>query len=370
MTTDRITVATSDRVFSRNVGGNSTYARSIYAHLPAHGVDHRLLHPPVAPSSRRARGLLYAGWEAALPLQACRAGGVDLLHYTNDTGAMTRSASVPTVASIHGIASRHIDGVRGPLQERIWRARVQWTAATAAAVITPSRSSADDIQAIFGVDHDRIHVIAHGVDHTRFRPDAAVRTDGVAALAGLRLPERYVLFLGNLDPRKNVRALMAAFDAPALRRLDVPLIVAGAPAWRDTAIVEDLRAANIRYLGQVPDEAVGPLIARATVFAFPSLYEGFGLPVLEAMACATAVVTSNRGSLPEVTADGQAAAVVDPSPSALAGQIADLLTDDDARRDLERRGPARAAVFTWDGAAARTAAVFHALHRSRGRVAA
>lgn len=353
----RLVVATSDRVFSRNVGGNSTYARTLYEHLPAHGVSHRLLAPRVSPANRRVRGLTYAAWEATLPSHA--ADDVDVLHYTNDTGPVVARGGPPVVVSIHGVASAHIEGARGPVQERLWRARVQRAARTATAVITPSRSSAHDVTTVFGVPSDRIHVIGHGVDHARFHPGAATTPAGREALAELDLPDRFVLFLGNLDPRKNVRVLIDAFTSEPLSRLGIPLVVAGAPAWRDTRIVDDLQAAGIRYLGQVPAAAVAPLLARATLFAFPSLYEGFGLPVLEAMACGTAVVTSDRGSLPEVTGNGWAAAVTEPTRAAVTAQITDLLTDDAARRDLEQRGPQRAGSFTWDAAAATTAEVFH-----------
>jgi len=344
-------ILTSDRLFRRNVGGNTTYARSVYDGLELAGHEHVLR----SPSSERRSSATYAVWEGVVLPRHAGAYGVDLLHFPGDTGALLSSA-VPVVATIHGCASLHVEGVRNWRQETIWRARVARLSRLATRVITVSESSAEDLVAAFGVAREKIRVIPHGVDRRTFRPLTAQEVS--ERLERLDLPRRFVLYVGNLEPRKNIPALVAAMGDARIRRAGVDLVVVGRPAWNASAIVRLVEATPfVTYLGPVERRLLPALLARCEAFAFPSLYEGFGLPVLEAMACGAPVVATMRGALQEV---GRDAVMYAASPAArdVAESLAHILDDERARVALREAGPARAAVFNWSDSVRRHEHVF------------
>lgn len=355
-------IFTSDRVFVRNTGGNTTYAREVLSRLDPNAFEHVRLAPPRLPGAPPAS--IYALWEGLFMEQsvAKRDSGEAVVHFTADTGPLRWGSRLPLIGTIHGVASRHIEGVRSRRQEAIWRYRVGRLAHLADAIISVSYSSQQDIASLWPKVAHKIRVIPHGIDHGRFHPEVSP-----AALDRLELPDEYLLFLGNLDPRKNVRALVAAVRRPEVRRLGIPLVVAGAPAWRDADVVTLLRETpGVIYLGAVDDDVVAPLIARAVAFVFPSRYEGFGLPVLEAMACGTPVVTTDRGALKEVA--GKAALICDPEPGAIADALVQLLSSDSLQSQLRRTGLARAAEFHWRAAVQRHEELYVGVART-GRVA-
>jgi alpha-1,3-rhamnosyl/mannosyltransferase len=181
----------------------------------------------------------------------------------------------------------------------------------------------------------------------------------------------YVLFVGLLEPKKNLGALLAAVARlrAAGQLGDTTLVVAGAAGWgREPPSAAARRLAldgTVRFLGPVADADLPALYAEAEVFVFPSLWEGFGLPVLEAMAAGTAVLASRRGALPEVT--GGAAMLVEPEVGPLADALATLLGDRALRSRLREAGLARAATFSWTRTAAATLAVYREAWRDEGR---
>ncbi|GHH68182.1 glycosyl transferase family 1 [Streptosporangium violaceochromogenes] len=348
-------VAVSGKVLRRNVGGNTSYTQTLYTWLAPLGVSCEALVPPGDGLGGAGRQLAYALADGLL--WPARPGQADLLHFPADTGALIGSR-VPIVATVHGVEDAPVPGLARALWKRTWTARVGRLTRVAGAVITVSRHSAGEIGRVFGVPAARLHVIPHGLDATRFHP----RDDGDAAtLEPFGLPGRFVLYLGNLDPRKNVTAL-----TEATARLGVPLVVAGGGFLGSGPVERVLaEAPHARYLGQVPREAVAPLMRAATVFAFPSGHEGFGMPVLEAMACGTPVVTSDRAALPEVA--GEAAVLVSAldAPGIAAG-LRSVLSDDSAAAELRARGLARAALFSWEESARRHAEVFASLVEGGG----
>ncbi|MFC5187301.1 glycosyltransferase [Actinomadura harenae] len=175
-------------------------------------------------------------------------------------------------------------------------------------------------------------------------------------LGALRLPERFVLFLGALAHRRNVPML-----AEATARLRVPLVLAGLPCPGDERVLRAIeRYPHVRALGAVPGGLVAPLMRAASVLALPSEHEGFGMPVVEAMACGTPVVVSDRGALPEV-AGGAARVLPDLSAGGLTRALAEVLDDASCAAGLRALGLARAASFTWEGAARRHLDVFRAV---------
>jgi glycosyltransferase involved in cell wall biosynthesis len=249
---------------------------------------------------------------------------------------------------------------RVPEAFRPWQRRYLQSAARAAArradrVIAVSESTRRDLVEVLGVSEGAIDVVPNGVDE-RFRPEAD-RAMLERFRSERRLPERFILYLGTLEPRKNLPNLLRAYAIARSRGVTAPLVIAGGPGWGDLSLARlidelDLRSA-VRPVGYVPAEEQPRWYAAATLFAYPSRYEGFGLPALEAMACGTPVVASDRSSLPEVV--GDAGLLVDPdAPELLAAALADVLHDDELAGELARRGVARASNFRWDVAARET----------------
>jgi glycosyltransferase involved in cell wall biosynthesis len=220
-------------------------------------------------------------------------------------------------------------------------------------ILADSENTRKDLIEILRADPDGISVITPAVEPRFRREDAVARLDDVRAR--YRLPDRFILGLGTLEPRKNFVRLIAAFGQ-LVRETDLPhaLVIGGKPGWLYQDIYrqanqEDL-AGRVLFPGFVADEDLPALYSLADVFVFPSLYEGFGIPVLEAMACGTPVVTSNNSSLPE--AAGNAALMVEATDSTgLAEAIAKTLDDTELSRRMIAAGYDQASRFTWQRSA-------------------
>ncbi|HEY7033362.1 MAG TPA: glycosyltransferase family 1 protein [Thermomicrobiales bacterium] len=317
-------------------------------------------HPSLTRSWRRAwvpsdRPPLRIAWEqTALPV-AARRDRLDVFHGTMNV--LPRSLPCPAVVTVHDLAF-----LRWPDQVPARRYRylsVGLKAATkrAARIIAVSASTKSDLVELLAVDPSRITVTHLGVD-ARFRPPGA--EERRALLDRHRLVRPYLLAVGNLEPRKNLPALLRAFARLAP---DIPhdLVLIGAEGWLTGEIHATLAAlrlgGRVRMTGFVDDDELPVWYGAADLFVYPSRYEGFGLPVVEAMACGTPVVTSNVSSLPEI--GGDAALLVDPADEAsIADGVRRVLTDPAFAGDLRRRGRHRAAEFTWERTAAQTVAVY------------
>jgi glycosyltransferase involved in cell wall biosynthesis len=224
----------------------------------------------------------------------------------------------------------------------------------AAGIIAVSENTKRDAVRILGLAPEKIRVIHLGIPSHYFsvsRPSI----DRVATAHGLHLP--YFLFIGTIEPRKNIDTLLTAWEAlPASFRQENELVLAGMPGWRAEATMGRLLQANregrgVRYLGYVPEIDLPALTAGARAFIYPSLYEGFGIPVAQAMAAGCPVITSNVSSLPEIT--GGAALLVDPlSAGEVTAAILRMGNSQDLRDTLRAAGLAQAAHFTWEAAAA------------------
>jgi glycosyltransferase involved in cell wall biosynthesis len=219
-------------------------------------------------------------------------------------------------------------------------------------VITISNSSRQDLIRHLAVPEDRITAVPLGIDNARFHP--LPPSEG-----GTTKP--YVMSLAGSDPTKNIVTLVKAFaSVPERLRRTHDLVLVGDVAKRADvreAIEREGIASQTRLIGVVSDEALISLYQRAGIFAFPSLYEGFGLPVLEAMACGVPVICSNSSSLPEVA--GDAAVLIDPrNVEQWSMELARLLDDAGVCAELSERGRARALTFSWDRTAAETVAVY------------
>jgi glycosyltransferase involved in cell wall biosynthesis len=242
-------------------------------------------------------------------------------------------------------------------------ARAQMWSAThrAARVITVSEASKRDILRYFRVAESRIDVIYNAIDDRFWQAPDPEEIDRVRQRYQLIAP--FVLYAGNIKPHKNLERLIEAFHL--LRQdaafKDVQLLIIG----DEVSKYANLRRAvhrhklhkHVRFFGFVPDRTLAALYRLANVFVFPSLYEGFGLPPLEAMASGTPVITSNVSSLPEVV--GDAAVMIDPyEPAAIADAMQRVLTDEALRADLRRRGLARAREFSWERSVARVREIY------------
>lgn len=299
---------------------------------------------------------LYDLWmEGRRPAPQTVCGDLDVVHSTGP--AITPPGDAALVVTVHDLAPIRF-GDRYPRRARTLYKRGAVIAATEAArIICPSSSTALDVEEFYGVERERIRVVPHGVEMA----DLGIHDAG-QLWERRGIVEPYVLWVGTQEQRKNVIGVLDAFTRVAPGHPRLSLVLHGPNGWLGQEVGEGLchRAIQGRTIvseGSLPRSELAALYTRAAVFVYPSLYEGFGMPVLEAMACGTPVVTSNISALPETA--GDAALLVDPlDDEALAEAIGRIMDDPTLREDLSRRGQKRAAGFTWAEAARKTWAVY------------
>ncbi len=284
--------------------------------------------------------------------------GANLLHLPATLGPVR--GRLPTIVTIHDLSVLHAPDNFRPWFRNYARVVIPRVARRAARVITVSEMTRRDVMEHLGLTEERVVTVPNGVG-PNLQPSAI--TEAEPETTQNQLPARYVLSVGTLEPRKNLVRLFQAVrllaERPATR--DIVLLHAGGYGWLADDVVRAAQATGlrgrVRLLGYVPDEHLAQLYRRARLLAYPSLFEGFGLPVLEAMASGCPVVTSDRSSLPEVA--GDAAVLVDPeSTEAIAEAIGRVWEDDTLARDLAMRGLARARQFSWERTARLTADVY------------
>ena len=272
---------------------------------------------------------------------------------------------VPTVLTVHDLIFHLFPEYHKPLNYWYLRWTMPLYVRRADALIAVSEATRQDLIRLYGVPPAKVRVIPEAAA-PHFRPAPA--EDVARVRSRYRLPPRFLLTVGTIEPRKNLPRLFQA-----LARLEgakrPPLVVAGSKGWlyeETFRTVERLGLeGQVAFLGHVPEEDLPALYTAADLFVLPSLYEGFGLPVLEAMACGTPVVCSHAASLREVA--GDAARYVDPrDPEAMAEVLREAWEDPDLRAALRARGLARAASFSWRRTAEETLALYDALLAERG----
>lgn len=283
---------------------------------------------------------------------------VDLFHATDHfTPKLTDIPVVATLMDAIPLSHPQWASQRArKLKNWLWKSSGHW----ADHVITISDFSKSEIARWFGISENKISVTSLGVDARYFERVANANIEH--CMHAMKLPERFFLFVGTFQPRKNIDRIIDAHEAlPRSLRKAVPLLIVGHSGWGSDPVVARLEAygdnGEVRWLRNVGDLAKRVMMQRATALVFPSLLEGFGLPVLEGFASQTPVITSNTSSLPEVA--GDAAWLLDPTDvNAIAEAMHTLAREEAVGRALVARGLERAQTFTWDACARQTEAVY------------
>lgn len=300
-------------------------------------------------------------WEQLRLPHLLRHDEVTLFH--GAVNALPLSWRGPSVVTILDLSFLRLPEAFGRANRTYLRSMVRLASRRADRVITISEATRKDVIRLLGTPPERVVAVHCGVD-VRFTP-----TEDSRAVALLRerynLPQEFVLYLGTIEPRKNLVRLIDAYTRLRERGVtDWPLVLAGGRGWGDEAILG--RAArsgaseSIRFVGFVPEEEIPLWYNAAALFVYPSEYEGFGLPVLEALACGTPSVASNSSSLPEVA--GNAAVLVDPTDvEAIADGMQRVIEDPALRSHLATEGPLRARSFSWARMAEQTLGVYRSV---------
>ena len=308
-----------------------------------------------APASTVARlGAVLAANYLRLPLGECAARGADLFHLTHHL--MHPPRRIRLTSLIHDPSCLLMPECHTASNVRYFRHFFRCVLPLLSGVIVPSEAVKRDLVERLGASTNPITVIPHGVEERFFSPGPAA-----PARAAYHLPDQYILTVGSIEPRKNLLTLLeACLLLPESLRRAYPLVIAGAAGWKNASLrraIEQSRSDGVRAIGYVAPEDLPAVYSQAAVFVFPSLYEGFGLPLLEAMAAGAPLVTSNASAMPEIA--GPAALTVDPrSPSELARAIERLLLNRAEAQALAETDRCRARQFTWERTAKLTMAFF------------
>ncbi len=294
--------------------------------------------------------MLYATNAPGSPLIDFRTRGMDVFHASNQTRRLPKRT--PVTATIHDMTCWIMPELHTPANVRADRQFAAQLLKKNSRFIAVSANTRTDAVRLLGIAPDRIQVVHPGISEAFFAARAKPPVTGA---------KPYVLFVGTLEPRKNLMTLLDAWQSVRTSiRAEFDLLIAGDTGWHCEPVLARLREKRegVHYLGYRPQEELPGLMAGATTFVYPSLYEGFGFPVAEAMASGVPVITSNCSSLPEI-AQG-AGELIDPlSPQEIRTALERLLTSPTLREGYRREGLARARTFSWDESACRTLDFFH-----------
>ena len=274
-------------------------------------------------------------------------GKVDVFHSSDWTQAPSRAAKVTT---IHDFAFLKYPETAHPKIKAVHQRRLAWVKKEADLIIAVSQATKKDAIEILGIPQEKIKVV-YEAGPSDLKP-VKDRKKINKVLKKFKISGDYLLSVATLEPRKNLKRIIQAFAS--LKTKDLKLVVAGKQGWGD---FKGLSSTNVIFTGYVSREDLEVLYSRALCLTFPSLYEGFGLPILEAMACGCPVLTSNISSMPEVA--GQAALLVDPlDQEEIAQGLAQMINNRDLRSDLTKKGFAQVKKFSWEKAARETLKVY------------
>jgi glycosyltransferase involved in cell wall biosynthesis len=289
-------------------------------------------------------------WEQTTLPRLAKRLPVDVIHSPHYT--MPLAAAVPVVVTLHDATFFSDRGLHHGVKGRFFRAWTRTSLRRAAVCVVPSRATGNELVRFANADADSLVVAYHGVDHQLFRVPNKLQVVAAADYLGLG-QQPWIAFLGTLEPRKNVPALVRAYIRVMTDRQNRPaLVLAGAAGW-DSAVEPAVAAVppgmTVLRPGHLPVQLLPGLLGGAQIVAYPSLGEGFGLPVLEAMACGAAVLTTRKLALPEV--GGDAVAYTGTGAGEIAAALSELLDQPDLRTALSHKAVDRAATFTWAASA-------------------
>jgi glycosyltransferase involved in cell wall biosynthesis len=305
------------------------------------------------------RPLVRIFWEQFVQPWALQHAKVDLLHALAFVAPVI--APCPYVVTVYDLSFLRYPEAFRPFNRWYLSRGTARSVKRAKVVIAISESTRQDVVNFLGVPPKRVHTVYCGTN-ADYRPLPAAEVDAFKLTH--QLPDTFVLYLGTLEPRKNVDGLIRAYSLWREHQSDAPpLVVAGGKGWYYREIFELVESLNltdsVRFPGYIPQHELTLWYNAATLFVYPSHFEGFGLPVLEAMACGTPVITSTESSLPEITGlEGNARLVNPTDDEALATAMADVMADADSRASMSEWGIRRAAEFTWEKTARETIAIY------------
>jgi glycosyltransferase involved in cell wall biosynthesis len=330
------------------------------------GASRSQLPPPPGPNFTWHPIPLSAEWmarlwqRAHLPLPVnWLTGRIDLYHAT-DFVLPPVGKSVKTILTVHDLSFVRVPETAAPNLRAYLNVVVPRSVQAADHIIADSQATRDDLCALYGTSPDKITVLLSGVDPRFDRvTDEAVLT-AVRPRYGIGT-QPYIFCIGTVQPRKNYSRVIQALAQLRTEGIDLQLVIAGGKGWLEDEMYHTLQATHmqehVHLIGFARDEDLPALYSGAALTAFPSLYEGFGLPILESMACGTPVVTANVSSLPEVA--GDAALLINPyDVQALTDSIRRLITDETLRSTLTQRGYEQVKQFTWAKAARQLRAIY------------
>ncbi len=306
---------------------------------------------------------LYRLWYRArlpVPVQTFT-GSIDLFH-SPDFVLPPVSGRIPTILTVHDLSFIHYPETFPAKLVAYLNRVVPWSVGRAGHILADSLSTSRDLQSLWGVAAERITVLYSGVNE-RFRP---IRDDATLSAVRRRygLDRPYVLAVGTVQPRKNYEMLIRAFQ-PVAERYPHSLVIVGGRGWLDEGLPGEIERLGlgdrVKLAGFVDDADLPAVYSAADLLTFPSLYEGFGLPLLEAMACGTPVISSNASSLPEVVTEASAILLSPHDELAWTTAMLQLLEDEYARDELHVAGLARSARFSWFATARQLADLYASL---------
>ena len=298
-------------------------------------------------------------WEQFVQPLALQYAKVDLLHALAFVAPVV--APCPYVVTVYDLSFLRYPEAFRPFHRWYLSQGTARSVQRAKAVIAISESTRQDVINFLDVPPERVHTVHCGTD-ADYRPLPSAEVEAFKSTR--RLPDTFVLYLGTLEPRKNIDGLIRAYGLWRERQPDAPpLVVAGGKGWYTQQIFELIESLNltdsVRFPGYIPQDELILWYNAATLFVYPSHFEGFGLPVLEAMACGTPVITSTESSLPEITGTEGIARLVNPTDDeALATAMAEVMAKRDVRESMSERGIRRAAGFTWEKTARETVVIY------------
>lgn len=366
-----------DQVFATTPGGMATYARCLVPALTAAdpSLDLTLFHARFEDARPEPwmRGYwteeltspirsLYPSWAlTGRPRLPESLAAKDIVHSPLSVAVppKARGRRQRLVVTVHDVAFLAHPHVYPRAWRLLYRAALLRAVRTADAVLTVSRHTAEDLARHTKVDRRRLHVTPLGPS----LPVTGGGADIAVVLDRLKVPPPYLLFVGTLEPRKNLVRLIRAYRRAAARGIEHALVLAGAAGWNAQPLLREIGyegPGRVVLTGHVPDDELDALYRGASAFVYPSLYEGFGLPVVDAMARGVPSIVSSTSSLPEVA--GEAAMPVDPrSTAAIAEAIERVLRDGDLAERLRQAGVRRAARFSWGETARLTLEAYKAV---------